>query len=89
MYGAQACSLSQRIFDIFDEDGSGRIDFAEYMMVRCSRSYNHYHYSGYDAAVQAINSSNMHTPESKLMWIFNVFDKVFSAQQETPHLQIC
>ena len=53
LYGDQAKNLSESIFDIFDEDQSGHIDFVEYMM--------------------AINSSNMHTPESKLNWIFNVF----------------
>ena len=56
LYGDQAKNLSENIFNIFDEDQSGHIDFVEYMM--------------------AINSSNMHTPESKLNWIFNVFDKV-------------
>ena len=57
LYGDNAKNLSEAIFDIFDEDGSGRIDFVEYMM--------------------AINSSNMNTPEMKLNWIFNVFDKVY------------
>ena len=60
LYGDQAKNLSESIFNIFDEDQSGHIDFVEYMM--------------------AINSSNMHTPESKLNWIFNVFDKVLTSQ---------
>ena len=56
LYGNEASNLSEAIFNIFDEDKSGKIDFMEYMM--------------------AINSSKMNTPEMKLNWIFDVFDKV-------------
>ena len=34
LYGNQAKNLSESIFNIFDEDQSGNIDFVEYMMVR-------------------------------------------------------
>ena len=33
LYGNQAKNLSESIFNIFDEDQSGHIDFVEYMMV--------------------------------------------------------
>ena len=33
LYGQKAANLSEGIFDIFDEDQSGHIDFVEYMMV--------------------------------------------------------
>ena len=33
LYGNQAKNLSESIFNIFDEDQSGHIDFLEYMMV--------------------------------------------------------
>ena len=55
IFGHQARSLSESIFDIFDEDHSCKIDFVEYML--------------------AINASKMNTPEAKLKWIFNVFDR--------------
>ena len=33
LYGHQANQLSEAIFNMFDEDKSGRMDFLEYMMV--------------------------------------------------------
>ena len=37
LYGNQAKNLSESIFNIFDEDQSGHIDFVEYMMVSWNR----------------------------------------------------
>ena len=87
LYGNQAKNLSESIFNIFDEDQSGHIDFVEYMMVKLeSRSVRQLVMILF---LQAINSSNMHTPESKLNWIFNVFDKVRYYVDNATELYVC
>ena len=53
--GDQADFLSDSLFRVFDEDNSGTMDFAEYML--------------------AINATSLDSPEDKLKWMFDVFDK--------------
>ena len=67
--------LAEALFRVFDEDGSGNLDFSEFVQVRGDQDQPRcIMWSWLYADLKANNVKNLDTPEAKLGWMFDAYD---------------